>query len=486
MATNISSLIPSLDAGGQITSIVVAGDSDRTRIRLTITSLSNPAFALSVQRFPDATTGAWSAAFTAGVDFLQGDLSCGDDLEINVEWFNDGAWNQEDGYSIQQPIDCDQCSIVITSVEGIRSADGRMQELVVSGTASVCGNLAVTVSHLQQDNVISATAVVNAGQWEAHFVRGASGVGTSLKAFHCKDDVGLRAECSSDSNCFDERTLPIHCTDDCPSFAHVKVTNADQTVDVKDPEVGDLQCVPAGRYTLTVTSPEPGTVTSYAWFKNHEETTLGTNQSLTVTIGAGDNVSYTVKIVMANGCEPTFAVVFACGGKAPPDEDGPDDGQPKPTEPDEKDPRPVKPPEGGGGTCDPCCIWFILNIIGVFATLVAFVVAGCVFQWLDPISLGIAIALASAVTISIILWGIFCAGRSGGSCTPILRWIDLLDVLAFVAGILVLLMGVVTPCALAFLIDVGFLQLIRRILQSIAELTGCLPNPWFSRGRRIR
>ena len=111
--------------------------------------------------------------------------------------------------------------------------------------------------------------------------------------------------------------------------------------------------------------------------------------------------------------------------------------------------------------------------------LVAFVVAGCLFQWSEPISISIAVGLALAVTASIIAWAIVCNGRSGGSCIPILRWIDLLDALTILAGVLAILMGVTTPCAIAFWVNAGFLQWIRRILQAVAEFTGCLPNPWF-------
>jgi len=130
-------------------------------------------------------------------------------------------------------------------------------------------------------------------------------------------------------------------------------------------------------------------------------------------------------------------------------------------------------------TCDLCCIWFIINIIAVFATLVAFIIAGCVFQWAEPISIGVAVGLAAAATISIILWGIFCNGRSGSSCTPILRWIDILDWLAILAGILAVLVGLTSPCAIAFWINAGFLQWIRIALKTIAQRTGCLPDPWF-------
>lgn len=218
--------------------------------------------------------------------------------------------------------------------------------------------------------------------------------------------------------------------------------------------VTDEDCLPPGDYTVQATSPT-GAGNTFKWRVDNVEDTAATGTTLQVNLGNDDEKIVTLEATRGQCRGIATVVLETC-----------------PVEENDTE-------ENGNGICDPCCIWFIINIIAVFATLVVFVVAGCVFQWAEPISITVAIGLAAAVTVSMLAWGFFCNGRSGGSCTPILRWIDILDALAILAGIVALLVGVTSPCAIAFWINVGFLQWIRRILQTIAALTGCLPNPWF-------
>jgi hypothetical protein len=204
----------------------------------------------------------------------------------------------------------------------------------------------------------------------------------------------------------------------------------------------------------------PNEVEAYNWDFDDGTQTTGQQaiQHTYTTAGRSDGSAFKASVVVRRhaGCEPRETLPASVDV-----------------------PKCVPPKEDDDGVCDLCCIWFIVNLTAVFATLVAFVVAGCVFQWLDPISISTAVGLAIAVTISILVWAVVCRGRSGGSCRPILRWIDILDFLTILAGVLALLTGVVSPCAIAFWVNVGFLQWVRRILQTIAVFTGCLPNPWF-------
>jgi hypothetical protein len=491
MATNILSIDPTLNAAGDIVSLEFSGDSDRIRILLELTSPTNVAFSSSPQTLPDPTTGEWSIVLVEGIDFFPGDISCSDDLDINVLWLDpNSGWVQEDNYPIKEKIDCaraPKCTITIDTLEGIESTTSSgMSELIVTGTADVCTEVKVTVT---DDNgaSVTASAEVDNGTWEASFVLGATGVESNLKAYECKEGYKVRAECAEDKDCFAEDVLQLECIPGCPNFADVEVTSgSDPSVSFTNPEVGDMQCLPAGDYTISVTSPADSQVDSYVWFKNQDESNpVGTSRSLDVTLGNAENVSYTVAIEMIDGCSPDRTVVFSCGGTAPqpPGNGGGgngDDDNDNGNGGGNGDDDDGQNGGGNGGVCDPCCIWFIINIIAVFATLVAFVIAGCVFQWLDPVSTSIAVGLAVGVTISIIFWAIACAGRSGGSCQPILRWIDILDTLTVLAAILALLVGVTTPCAIAFWVNTGFLQWIRRLLQLIAMFTGCLPNPWFT------
>ena len=55
-----------------------------------------------------------------------------------------------------------------------------------------------------------------------------------------------------------------------------------------------------------------------------------------------------------------------------------------------------------------------------------------------------------------------------------------------VAAIVAFVVGVVTPCAIAFWIDAAYLSLVEEILIWTARLTGCLPNPWLASARRLR
>jgi hypothetical protein len=489
MGINIASSVPTINSAGEITSLAFAGDSDRTRIRLMLSSPTNPAFTATVQALPDPTTGAWTMDFPV----FHGDLSCPDDIDIDAEWFDQATgWSHEDNFPISHHIDCagaPQCSVTISRLEGIEAPSGQtgMAEVIVSGTASNCSNVEVTVFDVNPGaNPITGSAAVINGAWTATLRMGDPGVGTRPKSYQCKEDHTVRAECASDAGCFSEGVYELECRSSCPDFASVEVSGGSLPAPLTDPNVGELQCLPAGRYRIAVTSPAAADVQSYTWFRDQNPATVvGTNRSVDVVLAAQSNVSYTVAIEMVNGCSPTRTVVFACGG--PPDDENPP--PPPPANGDDGE-EPGGPGDGGGdddgnggGGCDFCCVWFIANIIALFATLIAFVVAGCVFQWLEPISTGIAIALAIAVTISIVAWAVFCNGRSGGSCQPILRWLDILDVLTILATILAFLMGVTTPCAIAFWINVGFLQWVRRILQTIAVITGCLPNPWFLRLR---
>lgn len=151
---------------------------------------------------------------------------------------------------------------------------------------------------------------------------------------------------------------------------------------------------------------------------------------------------------------------------------------------DTKDPEDPDPPPPNGGVCDPCCIWFVVNLILTVAAVIAIIVAGCGFQWAEPISTGIAIGLAVAAAISWLLWAIFCAFLKppliSANCGMLLGAIEILDWAEFASGIIAAILAFTgqLPCALAFAIDWILLGSVRRLLVKVAQVLGCQPGPF--------
>ena len=132
-----------------------------------------------------------------------------------------------------------------------------------------------------------------------------------------------------------------------------------------------------------------------------------------------------------------------------------------------------------------CCVWLIINIVLTVASIVALIIAGCVLQWTEPISISIAISLVIITLISWILWGIFCLilKRLNPviSCALLLITIDVLDWIETLAGVLAIIFAFTgaLPCALSFVISWGLTAIVKKYLTYIARFLGCLPNPWF-------
>src|SRR3990167_3971652 len=106
MATNITSVDPTLNSAGDVISLLLSGDSDRTRIQVQLSSPTNGAFFALQQVLPDPATGAWSIAFSV----FAGDVNCSEDVDIDLFWFDaaSNGWIQEDNYPTSRQIDCSQ------------------------------------------------------------------------------------------------------------------------------------------------------------------------------------------------------------------------------------------------------------------------------------------------------------------------------------------------------------------------------------------
>ena len=142
---------------------------------------------------------------------------------------------------------------------------------------------------------------------------------------------------------------------------------------------------------------------------------------------------------------------------------------------------PTPPP-----TCNRCCWWFIINIFLTIAAIIAIIVAGCGFQWLEPISMTLAIVLGIAALISWILWAIFCLVLNplrATLCQPLAILIEVLDWLDGAAVIITLVLASIgqLPCAIAFAVNWGLITTIRRVLKGFAQFIGCSLNPFLNR-----
>jgi hypothetical protein len=480
VATDIATLAPGLGPAGDITSVTLAGTSDRPRIKVSVDSLSNPAFSASGIAFPDAASGAWSVTLTAGDDFGVGDVVCDDRLEINIEWLNaQNAWVQEDRYPIDTELACDTCSISITEMVGFPASGGGMQEVIVRGTALTCDAVEVTVFD-ENGNECTASADVVGSAWEAHLVQGAAGVGTNLKSFDCNEDHRITARCRSARRCTDEATLPVTCAQGCRPFVDVHVTPPDGGEGFDNPQTGELPCVP-GDYTIEVTNPPASTDNVYEWYRNQNQTPLGgeSASSLTVTITAGENVTYTVRVTTPDDCQSTFAVTFACGappdtGKPPPDEGGGGDGGGG---------------DGGGGDGAggdggglACAVLLWIAFACMFVGTVLLVV-GCVLEHFEPTSATVLMIIGAVLFalgwILLAIWLLVCAALT--DCPAILAVRDvviwLIWIFAAVALILALLAlgdSFLWPCAgLALAAGLNW-GLVLAILDWVGEQRGCI------------
>jgi hypothetical protein len=491
MATQINDPTVQLDpATGEVQSVTLTGHVDCTPLRVTITTVSAGSFSgiASVD-----SGGTFTVTFTAGDDFVPGDIACDDTIGVKLECRDaNNVWKEQG--TAQPKIKCGEgCALTIDSVDSQEADDGSGQPSViaVTGTAAHCDSVDVIVS--TSSGNAGRTVPVQSGAWSVTFRDGVDGA--SLKGFECGADVHVHAQCKGDRGCFADLDVELDCDPACPD---VDVHVQSPTVSVDDPGTGDLVCVDPGRYVITVTSPAAADIESCEWRRENE---VLTNQSpgtqiaqsgrqLTVDLPADVNATFLVTVHMTNGCVVPRTVTFACGNGKPGDETPP--GGPGGDGNNDNGNGNNGGGGGGGGgqVCGPCCIWFIVNVFAVFATLVAFVIAGCVFQWVEPISLSIAIGLALATIASLIAWAIFCARSGEVSCQQILRLKDIVRWLQLLAVFLAFLFaaGGDLPCAMAFLVDTGFLAVVQEILTWTSRAAGCEPNPWWTmpRARRRR
>lgn len=267
-----------------------------------------------------------------------------------------------------------------------------------------------------------------------------------------------------------------------------------------------VNCLPSGRYTLRVTSPS-GAGLTFVWREDENAPIENNSRDFAFSLTNGEDKTINV-IVQKDGCTdlPESVRIRECGGGGGGKQDceftedrGPcingqrtvtvnvitpasNGGNPCPSNRTERCTTDTPPT-----FCDPCCWWFIANVVLTIAAIVAVIIAGCVFQWAEPISMTTAIVLVIASIISWILWCIFCLVLNPirPSCQPLLLFIEFLDWVELVAGVIALVLAAIgqLPCAISFAVDWGLAGTLRRILVKFAQIVGCLPNPFFSQRR---
>lgn len=490
MATNISDIQTFHDGNRNISSIKISGETDRTNLlQLTIKYPNNSHISIPV-RIQDSR---WEKQLIVNSDFIQGSLNCDDIIEINIEFFDANVKTQELDFPVQRQLNCNKCFITIEKFNAeIRdpSGDGIV---TVEGTANICTSIDV---HLTIDDgrilVQRATFLNDNFTWIATF----SGNIGSGKFLSCDQTYQIEATCNDDNTCSTIEPKILTCnilppTHPCEAFSvdveveKLVAIERFQRRRWRNPVVGDLQCMSSGYYKITVIFPQPGEVLSYQWYRNNEILRNEIGSSITIFILFQKNVSYKVRVVKKNGCGDSFEVIFSCGTTSTP-------GLPSKDEPVVKvDPRPDLPtPTAPVSFCDLCCMWLIANIFLTIASMLSLIIAGCVFQWIEPISLTIAIILVIITFISWILWGIFCLLLKPirPPCESLLLIIEILDWIEFSSGVIAgILAGIgLFTCAISFGIIWGLVGTIRRFLTKVAQLIGCLPNPFFAFRRTIR
>lgn len=476
----LSNISAQTDSNSTISSITINGTTDNICSNLRLDVLDSNTGDVLLTGPVEIVGANWSKTFTSPDDFTAIDFNCNDTLRVllkcrdtspSVILLDDTA-----------PINCSvrNCLITVDTLIGTPnlSQSTGLSHLEVGGTAS-CGSVDISVQNgavgITRNNVTPDTN----GRWNTIFIFGDTESQTKLKAVNCNDSIEVTIRCSADPSCSVNSTEVVVCNSvsPCPDRASIRITGPNG-YDKTNPTDDELECMPFGDYTLTCIT----NATNYIW-SSADVTISGADlarnvvsvngNTMVVRYGSSNlNWHFTVIAVNAIDCLPTASVAFHCGGTPPKSDVNPS--------PDDND---IDDAADTSNSCGLCCRWFIANIFLVFLTVVAFAVAGCFFQFVEPFSLGLAIMLAVVTTISIFAWANECRARSGNSCTPLLRWLDILDALSVLAGVVALALGGISPCAFAFWINVAFLQWVRRILQTFSMFLGCSPNPWWRTGR---
>ena len=502
MATTLHDFTACKDAAGNVISIEFSGPTDCSDLRIEISDDSGD---LLAARPASIAGSAWHVTLSvANGDFLPGDIVCDGKLQVTLKCHDTSP--AQTVFSEQQTVSCvDCCSITIEAVEGTPAADGSLQSLTITGTATSCRTVRVKVT-TSGASVLEKTAHVSNGQWQAVFDQNSHG-GAALKGYNCKDTVSVDVRClDKDSKCSASESLQIEC---CPDTSDVTVTGPNN-FSKTNPTDTELQCLPAGHYTLKCTTPAAG----YQW-RSADIVVTGANAGLqvvsvngdtmVVALADSDNIHFSVTAQISRNCRPQRTVAFHCGGTPTPPPKGPPPPPPPPKgppPPPPKGPPPPPPPPPPPIVVDLCMVWFWINLGLVVVTAILILIAFCsidadtwaavvtavtggafgsVTALLTATTIGFLIAAAIAVLVtlaSIIAWIFVClfGVLRNAQCDLINFVLAVLHTLIILSGIVVLVLLFLGhfACAAGAGIDAAWFITIEQIFFWIGVALGCI------------
>jgi hypothetical protein len=324
MATTANTPTACKDGSGDVISLEFSGTSDCSDLRIEVYDAATGDLLVTG---PVSHNGAnWDVSFSVqSSDFAAGDIACDGMLDVKLKCRDTSPSHVVFSDSLQVScVDCDDCSIVIGSVEGVAAGTAGLQSLTVNGTANLCTQVKVTASTSGGAAVEKEVPVVN-GQWQAVFNSGDPGVGSKLKDYNCKAVVSIEVSCSDrKKKCSAKDSKPVACKPPndprkCPDTADVLVTGPNN-FSKTNPTDAELECVPPGNYTIKCTTP----AAAYKW-RSGDALVTGANSALqvvsvsgdtmVVSLAGNDNKHFSVTAEISDICEPLRTVAFHCGGK---------------------------------------------------------------------------------------------------------------------------------------------------------------------------
>lgn len=324
MPTSLHPPTANVDSTGDLVSITLSGSSDEcTDLRVEVLD----AFGDVLLTSPVVFSGNdWSKTFTAPEDFSASDLVCDSAIVVRLKCRDSAP--PEVLLEKSESLKCDPCSIAIDGIEGVAAASVSqgLQQLFLRGTAS-CARVVLRVDLNGSNELTQSDVPVVNGQWQATYAAAPLGV-FSLKAYRCDSLVQVNVWCQDDEDCAAQAQLAVVCQTGpdpdpgpepaCPDPATVHVSGPNG-FDRVDPTDAELECVPAGNYTLSCLTAAP----SYAWRSNDLLVTGASSaahvvsingNTMVVSLAPGDNWHFSVSAQISATCTPLRTVAFHCGG----------------------------------------------------------------------------------------------------------------------------------------------------------------------------
>jgi len=343
MATSITSAIATQNAAGEVTSVVITGTSDECRGFLTIQIFDVNAGELIASGNAPYDGATWTKTLEVPDDIAPGQLSCDQDLQIQLFCHDQGNITQLGLVPDVVTVDCQTgaCAVTINSAVGVASVGGGgLDQLTISGTATGCTSVRVEAIPVQDPSIsITKDVVVTNGQWSVIFAPLDTGVGTKLKAFNCNEQTDISVTCLDTRDCAATSRLTVSCGADC--FVDIDI-DIIRSSDGQNLGTSNVTCDEAdsGNYSLQVSGPAGSQITVIRWTESNSITDtqtpieddagivitsnpLGVN--ITYPTDQATNFTYSALVRDENGCIGMASATFSCGGDTDEDPNAPVD-----------------------------------------------------------------------------------------------------------------------------------------------------------------